>query len=167
MASKLDPRPVNASRTTISQLMNPENANLAGNVHGGHIMKLVDEAGALACMRHSRQRVVTVAVDRLTFQEPIYIGDLITIVSEVSCVGRTSMEAEVTVYAENPQSGQRRHTNTAYLVYVALDDNGKPIEVPPLDLVTDAERTRFEEGNARQTHRLSRAKTETSIAGHK
>ena len=152
------PRKVSASRTTISQLMNPQDANLTGNVHGGHIMKLVDEAGALASMRHSRQRVVTVAVDQFTFREPIYIGDLITIVAEISYVGRTSMEAEVSVYAEDPQKGERRHTNTAYLVYVALDDHGKPVEVPPLETETEDQRERMAQGKARQEHRLSRAK---------
>ncbi len=147
---------VSASRTTISQLMNPQDANLSGNVHGGHIMKLVDEAGALACMRHSRKRVVTVAVDQLTFREPIYIGDLITIISEVSYVGRSSMEAEVSVYAEDPQSGVRRHTNTAYLVYVALSDHGQPVEVPSLETETDEQSERLEEGKFRQQYRLER-----------
>ena len=158
MSKDLKPSKVSASRTTISQLMNPQDANLTGNVHGGHIMKLVDEAGALASMRHSRQRVVTVAVDQLTFREPIYIGDLITIVSEVSYVGRTSMETEVSVYAENPQEGERRHTNTAYLVYVALDEQGRPVEVPPLEIENEEQQLRMEWGKARQAHRLNRAK---------
>jgi uncharacterized protein (TIGR00369 family) len=157
--------PVSASRTTISQLMNPEHANLSGNVHGGHLMKLVDEAGGLASMRHSGQRVVTVAVDRLTFQEPIYIGDLVTITAEVSYVGRTSMEIEVSVHAEDVVTGSRRHTNTAYLVYVALDDNGKPAEVPPLLPETAAESQRMEDAAVRQANRIQRAKTETSITG--
>src|SRR3990172_11278439 len=101
-AEKLSPQPVSASRVSISQLMNPTDANVTGNVHGGHIMKLVDEAGALACMKHSHQRVVTVAIDRMIFQQPIKIGDLVTVSAEVSYVGNTSMEAEVSVYAENP-----------------------------------------------------------------
>lgn len=158
MSKVLKPSKVSVSRTTISQLMNPQDANLTGNVHGGHIMKLVDEAGALASMRHSRQRVVTVAVDQLTFREPIYIGDLITIVSEVSYVGRTSMETEVSVYAENPLKGERRHTNTAYLVYVALDEQGRPVEVPPLEIENEEQRLRMRQGKARQEHRLKRAK---------
>ena len=160
------PRPVSASRTTISQLMNPEHANNAGNVHGGYLMKLVDEAGGIASMRHSGRRTVTVAVDRLTFQEPIFIGDLITIVAEVSYVGRTSMEVEVSVSAEDVKAGSRRHTNTAYLVYVALDENGKPAPVPPLEPETDAQRQRMQAGAVRQTNRIQRAKTETSITSH-
>jgi uncharacterized protein (TIGR00369 family) len=137
--------------------MNPTDANLLGNVHGGHIMKLVDEAGALACMKHSRQRVVTVAIDRMTFTHPIRIGDLITITAEVSYVGKTSMEAEVSVVAENPTTGERWYTNTAYLVYVALNELGKPIPVPPLEPETELQRKRMELGEARQAYRLSQA----------
>lgn len=155
--NSLAPQPVSASRVSISQLMNPQDANLSGNVHGGHIMKLVDEAGALAAMKHSRQRVVTVAVDRLIFRHPIRIGDLVTINAEISYVGRTSMETEVAVYAENPQTGERWHTNTAYLVYVALDENDKPISVPPLLPENELQRERMEQGKSRQDYRLSQS----------
>lgn len=164
MSKELEARPVSASRTTISQLMNPQDANLTGNVHGGHLMKLVDEAGALSSIRHSRQRVVTVAVDQLTFKEPIYIGDLVTIIAEVSFVGRTSMEVEVTVYAENPQTGNRRRTNTAYLVYVALDEKGHPVKVPPLECETDEQVRRMQQGEARQAYRLSQARQKDAQA---
>jgi uncharacterized protein (TIGR00369 family) len=133
--------------------MQPDYANDQGNVHGGWIMKLVDEAGALACMRHARRRVVTVAVDRMTFQQPIYIGDLVILTAEVSYVGRTSLEAEVTVEAENPISGARTFTNIAYLVYVALDESGKPVPVTPLVPETDAQRQRMQEGEVRQAYR--------------
>lgn len=159
------PQPVSASRVTISQLMQPEDANMLGNVHGGHIMKLVDEAGALACMKHSRQRVVTVAVDRMTFQHPIRIGHLIIIHSEVSYVGSTSMEAEVSVHAEDPTTGESWHTNTAYLVYVALGADGKPVRVPPLEAENDFQRQRMEQGAARQKYRLEQAKQERSFFG--
>jgi uncharacterized protein (TIGR00369 family) len=145
---------VSASHVTLSQLMQPEVANLHGNVHGGWIMKLCDEAGALACIRHAANRVVTVSVDQMTFRLPIRIGDLVILEAEVSWVGNTSMEAEVNVYAENPIKGKRWHTNTAYLVYVALDDNGKPIEVPPLITETEAQKQRFEAGNDRRDYRL-------------
>lgn len=154
----LSPKPVSASRITISQLMNPADANTQGNVHGGHITKLVDEAGALACMKHSRQRVVTVVIDRMTFQHPIRIGDLVTITAEVSYVGKTSMEAEVSVTAEDPTTGESWHTNTAYLVYVALNEQGKPIPVPPLQVENDFQRKRMEQGAARQQYRLSQGK---------
>ena len=134
MTDTLQPKPVSASRITIAQLMHQEHANLLGNVHGGWIMKLVDEAGAIACMRHAQKKVVTVAIDSMTFRQPIRIGDLIILNAEVTYTGRTSMEAEVQVLAENPITGERAYTNTAYLVYVALDDEGKPTAVPPLQL---------------------------------
>jgi uncharacterized protein (TIGR00369 family) len=149
-------RPVSASRTTIAQLMQPEHANSHGNVHGGWIMKLVDEAGALACMRHAQSRVVTIAVDQMTFRNPIRIGDLVILTAEVSYVGHTSMEAEVNVDAENPLTGVKIHTNTAYLVYVALDEAENPTPVPPLILETDDQQKRFNEAKSRQAYRLRR-----------
>ena len=142
-----------ASRISVAQLMNPEHANPLGNIHGGWIMKLVDEAGALACMRHAQQRVVTVALDQMTFREPILIGDLVTLTAEVSYVGRTSMEVEVRVESENPVSGNKTHTNTAYLVFVALDERGRPVPVPPLIPETYRERRRMEKGEQRQAYR--------------
>lgn len=154
MSDSLTPKSMRASRITISQLMHPEHANLLGNVHGGWIMKLVDEAGALACMRHARQKVVTVAIDSMTFRQPIKIGDLIILNAEVTFTGRTSMEAEVQVLAENPVTGERTHTNNAYLVYVALDDEGKPTAVPPLKAETDDEKRKMEQARARQERRL-------------
>jgi uncharacterized protein (TIGR00369 family) len=145
---------VRASRITISQLMHPEHANLLGNIHGGWIMKLVDEAGALACMRHAQRKVVTVAIDSMVFRQPIRIGDLIIINAEVSYAGRTSLEAEVHVIAENPVTGEQTHTNTAYLVYVALDDEGRPTSVPGLIAETEDEKRRMEKARERQEHRL-------------
>lgn len=147
-------KPIRASRVTLSQLMHPEHANLLGNIHGGWIMKLVDEAGALACMRHAQRKVVTVAIDSMVFRQPIRIGDLIIINAEVSYVGRTSMEAEVQVLAENPITGERTHTNTAYLVYVALDDVGRPTSVPKLIAETEEEKRRKQAAEERQERRL-------------
>lgn len=155
MTKELTPKTTRVSRVTLSQLMHPEHANLLGNVHGGWIMKLVDEAGALACMRHAQKKVVTVAIDSMTFRQPIKIGDLVVLNAEVTYTGRTSMEAEVQVVAENPVTGERTHTNTAYLVYVALDDNGHPTEVPALVVGTDEEKTRMEQAKKRQAHRIS------------
>ncbi len=152
-------KPTRASRTTIAQLMQPEHANSHGNVHGGWIMKLVDEAGALACMRHAQSRVVTVAVDQMTFRNPIRIGDLVILTAEVSYVGKTSMEAEVYVESENPLTGEKNHTNTAYLVYVALDDLENPTPVPPLILETDEQRSRFADAKSRQAYRLTQKRS--------
>jgi len=147
---------VSESRVVLAQLMQPMHANNHGNVHGGEIMRLMDEAGALACMRHAGHRVVTVAVDRMTFRQPIHLGDLVTLNAEVSYVGRTSLEAEVLVSAENPVTGECVYTNTAYLVYVALDEDGNPVMVPPLIPEDDEQRIRMEEGKTRQAYRLSR-----------
>jgi acyl-CoA hydrolase len=125
--------------------MHPEHANLLGNVHGGWIMKLVDEAGAL----------VTVAIDSMTFREPIKIGDLVILNAEVTYTGRTSMEAEVHVLAENPVTRERTHTNNAYLVYVALDDQGNPTPVPPLMAENEEEVARIVQAKRRQERRLN------------
>ncbi len=150
----MQPKPPSASRVTLAQIMQPQHASYLGFVHGGEIMRLIDEAGALACMRHAGRPVVTVAVDQIFFNEPIRIGDLVLITAEVSFVGRTSMEAEIQVVAENPLTGHRRHTNTAYLVYVALDEQGRPTPVPPLLLENEAQKQRFEEAKARRARRL-------------
>jgi len=155
MTISLSPKPIYASRVTLSQLMHPEHANLLGNVHGGWIMKLVDEAGALACMRHAQKKVVTVAIDSMTFRQPIRIGDLIILNAEVTYTGHTSMEAEVQVVAENPITGERTHTNTAYLLYVALDDGGRPTTVPALIIETEEEKQRMEQAKKRQAYRIS------------
>ena len=138
--------------------MQPEHANNHGNVHGGWIMKLADEAGALACMRHAQHRVVTVAIDQMTFQQPIHIGDLIILRAEVTYTGRTSLEAEVKVVAENPITGEQVHTNTAYLVYVSLDKEGNAVEVPALVAETPEEKERMKEAKRRQEQRLAQKK---------
>lgn len=154
MMVPLAPKPMRASHVTLAQLMQPEHANPLGNVHGGWIMKLVDECGALACMRHARQRVVTVAMDRMTFRQPIKVGELVTLTAQVTYTGRTSMEAEVLVEAENPINGERTHTNTAYVVYVALDENGHPAPVPPVFAETPEEQEKLDAGKKRQRQRL-------------
>jgi uncharacterized protein (TIGR00369 family) len=155
-----DSKPVGASRITLSQLMQPEHANLRGDVHGGWILKLVDEAGALAAMRHAQCRVVTVAVDQMHFHQPIRIGDLVILNAEVSYVGRTSIETRVEVIAESPVSGERTHTNSAYVVYVALDDQGRPKPVPRLIVETEQQAKRMDSGRQRQAHRLARNQQE-------
>ena len=155
MTTNLTPKNTHASQVTLSQLMHPEHANLLGNVHGGWIMKLVDEAGALACMRHAQKKVVTVAIDSMTFRQPIRIGDLIILNAKVTYTGNTSMEAEVQVVAENPVTGEQTNTNTAYLVYVALDDEGHPSAVPALIVETDEEKAQMALAKKRQAHRIA------------
>lgn len=156
MEKLLEPKAVRMSRIQISQLMHPEHANLLGHVHGGWVMKLVDEAGALACMRHAQRRVVTVAIDSMVFRQPIRIGDLVILNAEVTYTGRTSMEAEVQVVSENPITGEQTQTNTAYLVYVALDEAGRPVPVAPLIAETEAETLRMEQARERQARRLKK-----------
>ncbi len=143
------------SRVVLNTLMMPEHANHFGNVHGGIIMKLADEAAAIAAMRHAQKRAVTVAMDSMTFRQPIQIGDLVTCTAHVTYVSRSSMEVSVVVHAENPISGQVTHTNSAYLVFVALNEQGRPGAVPPLLLETDLDRDEYAKGEARQKARLA------------
>jgi len=147
-----------SSRISLAQMMQPEHANNLGNVHGGWIMKLMDEAGALACMRHSQCRVVTVAVDSMSFHHPIKTSDVVILEAQVTYTGNTSIEAEVQVSAENPLTGQRWQTNTAYLLYVALDENGKPTKVPPVFAETNEEERKLAEAKERQKRRLEHRK---------
>ena len=163
-ADPTQPKTVRESRVTLSQLMHPEHANPRGDVHGGWIMKLADEAGALAAMRHAQRRVVTVAIDQMMFHEPIRIGDLVTLQAEVTYVGRTSMETRVSVIAEDPIGGERVHTNTAYLVYVALDEHGQPVPVPSLVPETESEKIQMEAGKERQAYRLNRRAREAELS---
>ena len=144
------------SQVTLSQQMMPSDANPLGNVHGGHIMKLVDEAGGLAAMRHARRPVVTVAVDSISFLSPVKVGHLLTLRSAVNWVGKTSIEVGVRVEAENPITGEITHTNSAFAVYVALDDEGRPCPVPPLILESEDEKRRWMQAEARQEIRLNR-----------
>ena len=136
--------------------MSITDANLAGNVHGGVIMRLVDNAAGLAAVKHCRSRVVTVAMDEMVFIEPVYLSDVVTLIAQVNDVGRTSMEVGVRVEAENTMTSQRRHVSTAYLVFVALDQQGNPKTVPRLDPQSIAERRRMEEAKIRREHRLAR-----------
>jgi acyl-CoA hydrolase len=150
-----DTREVHESEVTLAQVMLPSDANGQGNVHGGTIMKLVDTAGGIAAIRHARRRVVTVIMDSMTFLEPVYVGDLVTVRARLTWTGTSSMEAEVRVEAENVPTGRVTHTSTAYLVYVALDDEGKPCKVPALQTTTEEERVRWQQAEARRTYRLA------------
>lgn len=150
----LPTKPVRRSRVTLHQLMLPGHANAYGNVHGGTIMKMVDEAGGIAAMRHAGRPCVTIAIDSMTFHSPVHVGELLCCEATVDWVGRSSLEVRVHVHAENPVTGQITHTNSAYLVFVAIDENGKPCQVPGLELETDDERRLFEEAGERRKRRL-------------
>lgn len=146
---------VQDSRITISQLMMPEHANFLNVVHGGVVMKLADETAALSAMRHAQSYVVTRAVDSMTFHSPVHVGNLLTLHASLNWVGRTSMEAGVRVVAVDPLTGEQTHTNTAFFVYVAIDQNSRPVEVPPLILETKDERRRWQQAEERRARRLA------------
>jgi acyl-CoA hydrolase len=141
--------------STLAIWMGPQDENIAGYVHGGSVMKLCDEAAGLAAVRYSHQRVVTAAVDRMTFLVPIHVGELVTFSASVNAVWRTSMEVGVRVEAENPLTGERRHTNSAYLTLVAVDDQGQPVQVPALESLDDDARRREADAQIRRANRLA------------
>jgi acyl-CoA hydrolase len=135
--------------------MGVTDANTAGNVHGGAIMRLCDEVAGLAAIRHARAKVVTAGMDRMTFMHPVYVGNLVTVRATVNAAWRTSMEVGVRVESEDVRTGERRHTSSVYLTMVALDDQGRPTEVPPLEPETDEQRRRQREAQLRRDVRLS------------
>ncbi|MDX1413908.1 MAG: acyl-CoA thioesterase [Candidatus Promineifilaceae bacterium] len=143
------------SKITLTQVMNVTDANILGNVHGGILMKISDEAGGIAAVRHASRPVVTVTVDSMSFHSPVHIGNLLQVSAAVTWVGRTSIETRVVVTAEDVIRGEVSHTNTAFFVYVALDEKGRPTPVPPLICETDDEKRRFEEGALRRARRLN------------
>jgi uncharacterized protein (TIGR00369 family) len=145
---------VKESSILMAQVMNPQDANPAGNVHGGFIMKLIDTAAGAAAIKHSRSNCVTASVDRLDFHNPVFIGDLVTLRSGLNYTGKSSMEVGVRVESQNLLTGETRHTVSAYLTLVALDKNGKPLAVPPLILETPEEERRNREALARREARL-------------
>lgn len=146
----LTPRPVRVSQTIMTELMMPSMANNRGNVFGGVILSLVDKAGAVSAVRHAGGPCVTVSVDRIDFREPIHVGELVTARASVNFVGKTSMEVGVRVEAEDVPSGTRRHTNSCYLTFVAIDDDHRPSPVPPLKPETPEDERRFREGRRRR-----------------
>src|SRR5829696_2438903 len=141
----MDPKPASDSRSVLVHWMGIGDTNASGYVHGGTVLKLADEVAGLAAMRHSRRRVVTAGVDRVTFVVPIDLGDLVTLSASVNAVWRSSMEVGVRVVAERPSRGESRHTNTAYFTMVALGDDGRPTAVPPLIAETEDEKRRERE----------------------
>ena len=152
----MEGKKVSDSKVEMAQMMLPEDANVAGNVHGGTIMKLIDNAGGVVAHRHSRSNVVTVSISQMSFHAPVYIGNVVFLKASVNYVGRTSMEVGIRVEAEDLTTGNRVHTGSAYLSYVALDKSGKPAVIPPLIVETKTERRRYEEGRKRHLFRASK-----------
>jgi len=153
---ELAPKPPSSSRVTLVRQMEIPDANLAGNVHGGEIMRMVDTAAGIAAAKHSGGLAVTAAMDEMSFLEPVYLGDIVTVKASVNQAFTTSVEVGVRVESETMRTGRMVHTSSAYLVYVALDDEGKPRRVPPLIPETDEERQRQKEAGVRRKTRLAR-----------
>jgi uncharacterized protein (TIGR00369 family) len=150
----MEGKTVSQTCVIVTHPMTPLDVNNAGNVHGGVIMKLIDEAAAIVAIRHARSNVVTASVDRLDFVNPVYAADVVTFKASLNLVGRSSMEIGVRVESENPMTGERKHTATAYLTYVALDRGGKPTSVPPLILETEEDKRRNRDAQARRAARM-------------
>lgn len=149
-------RTVGETALTLTLFTQPEHSNSLGTVHGGVVLKLCDECAGIIAARHARRPCVTVTVDSVTFYKPVQLGTLLLAHGRITYVGTSSIEVELRVEAENLLTGEIIHTNSAYFVYVALDDQLRPTPVPKLLLQTDEERRRFEEGRARQARRLGR-----------
>lgn len=150
-------KPVSASRTTLSHIMTHNDTNLLGTVHGGVIMKLVDDVAGAVAGRHFRGPAVTASMDEMAFFEPVRVGDLVHVKAQVNWTGRTSMEVGVRVLAERwNESAPATHVGSAYLVFAAVDADGKPRRVPPVLPESDRDRRRYQEAQIRRTHRLSR-----------
>lgn len=158
----MEGKKVSDSSVLMAQLMSPEDANIAGNVHGGVIMKLIDEAAGTVAARHARSNVVTASIDRLSFHNPVFIGDLVSFKATLNMVGRSSMEVGVRVEAENIITGDVRHTASAYLTFVALDSTMKPMSVPPLIFENDEQKRRSIEAQSRKEMRRQEKERENS-----
>ncbi len=158
---------VAASEVTLARQMMPDDANPWGDVHGGVVMKIVDEAAGVAATRHARCRVATVAIDFMSFLHPVHVGDLVVIAASVNDVGRTSMEVGVRVETENMLTGEKQHTSSAYVVMVALDDAGRPTPLPPLTAETPVQRRRMAAAKIRRAQRKAlEAKINASDEAH-
>lgn len=144
---------VSESQVVMAQQMMPNDANPWGDVHGGVVMKMVDEAAGSAAIRHARCRVATAAIDHMSFLHPVKVGDLLTVKASVNDVGRTSMEIGVWVASENMLTGEVQHTSSAYVVMVAMDDQGRPMRVPPLIAETPEQRRRMAAAKIRRAQR--------------
>ncbi len=147
-------KPVDASKSVISTQMLPSDANPMGFVHGGTILKLVDVAAGVTALRHARMTVVTASIDRMDFYSPVYVGDLLTLKASLNYVGETSMEVGVRIEAEELKTGQVTHTGSSYLTYVALDEKGKPTEIPDVKPETPDEKRRWQNAKKRREERM-------------
>lgn len=149
------PRPCSASQVTFADLAEPQSQNVAGTFFGGALLSFIDRAAAFCAMKHAGRPVVTKSIDSVEFNEPIFIGELVIVRASVNFTGTTSMEVGVRVLAQNPVTGEERHTNSCYCTFVALDENGRPTRVPPLLPETEDEKRRYKAGRKRREERLA------------
>lgn len=149
----VDSRPARESEVVMSQLMMPQHANPSGDIHGGVVLQLLDQAAGVAAVRHCRMRVVTARLDQMNFLQPVYVGNLLTIKASVNAVGTTSLEVGARVEAEDLKTGDCWHVASAYLVFVALNDEHRPTRVPRLLAETPSEERRMREAAQRRAHR--------------
>ncbi|MDY0376354.1 MAG: acyl-CoA thioesterase [Desulfobacterium sp.] len=156
----MDLKTVEQSSATLSQVMQPQDANPAGLIHGGVIMKLIDTAAGVVAVRHTKRICVTASIDRLDFHHPVQIGNLVTFKASINNVGKTSMEIGVRVETENLLTGKKNHTGSAYLTFVALGEDFKPVTAPRLDLKTPDQMRRNREAIKRRESRLAEKKSE-------
>ena len=156
----MEEKRIGDNSVVMAQVMNPEDANPVGNIHGGVIMKLIDTVAGVAAMRHAKMLTVTASIDRLDFYHPVFIGDFLMLTASVNFVGKTSMEVGVRVESENLLTGKKCHTSSAYLTFVAIDRNNHPIPLPPLVLETDEQKRRNREALSRREMRLAEKRKE-------
>jgi len=156
----MEGKKVQDSGIIMSHVMLPQDTNPAGNVHGGVVMKHIDNAAVSVAIRHTRSNAVTASIDRLDFHHPVFLGNILTLKASINFVGKTSMEVGVRAESENPYTGKVSHTASAYLTIVALDENGRPKEIPPIILETEDEIRRNNAARARRKSRLSEKKKE-------
>ena len=142
------------SETVMSELMMPQHANIMGNVFGGVVLSLVDRIAAVCAIRHAKKQCVTVSVDKVDFREPIHVGELLTGFARVNYAGKTSMEVGVKIIAEQLITGEKRHTNSCYVTYVALDAKGRPTAVPPIVPENADEKRRYDRAAKRRATRV-------------
>ena len=159
----MESKKISDSKVEIAQVMMPEHSNGAGNIHGGYILKLVDQAGAIVAARHTHSNIVTASLDRMDFISPVYVGNLVFAKASCNFVSNTSMEIGVRVEAECLRTGTHTHVGSAYLTFVALDKEDKPTMVPKLILETDDDKRRFDEAKKRREIRLQQVKKHKHI----
>lgn len=156
---------LDSAKLSMTVLMTPDQANFAGNVHGGTLLKYLDQVAYACASRYAGSYVVTLSVDQVTFRQPVHVGELVTFLASVNYTGRTSMEIGIKVITENIREKLVRHTNSCFFTMVAVDDDGKPVEVPPLQLLTADQKRRHLNAKERRKIRLELAMRYQSIHG--